>query len=154
MGAGEFIEKMDNVSLRCFERGAEIAEFLRPIFPMSEIEGDRLVGYMEGHGYLLGSRDGKLYRGDLCYEAEKIYWETYTLYDAVENVRDRNHEILEEAGIDPEAEGAAERADGDRYTARLWEDKEILDGLSARICHKEKRENDRIMKKRYGSCMR
>ena len=47
--------------------------------------GDRLVGYMEGHGYLLGHKDGKLYRGDLCYGADDIYWETYTLYDTIED---------------------------------------------------------------------
>ena len=102
---------------------------------------------MEGHGYLLGHKDGKLYRGDLCYGADDIYWETYTLYDTIEDVRDWDHEFLKEAGIDPEAAGASEQADGDRYTAGLWEDKEILDGLSARICHKEKRKNDHIMKR-------
>ena len=147
MGTGEFIEKMDNEGLRCFKSGVEIAEFFRSTFPMSETEGDRLVRYMEGHGYLLGHKDGKLYRGDLCYGADDIYWETYTLYDTIEDVRDWDHEFLKEAGIDPEAAGASEQADGDRYTAGLWEDKEILDGLSARICHKEKRKNDHIMKR-------
>lgn len=129
MGSGEFIEKIDNESLRYFKRGAEMAEFFRTTFLMSETEGDRLVGYMEGHGYLLGHRDGKLYRGDLCYGHDIICWGAYTLYDAVEDVRDWNHESLE---------GAAGQADGDRYTAGLWEDKEILDGIFERIWHRRK----------------
>lgn len=138
MGAIEFTGKFDGVSLRYLNNGKEFIEFLGSTFPMSEIEGDRLVGYMKGHGYLLAHKDGKLYRGDLCYRADDIYWETYTIYDAVETVRGWNHGFLEEAGIDPEAEGAAEQADRNRYTAGLWEDKEILDGLSACICHKGK----------------
>ena len=143
----EFIKKIDESGLRYLDNGKEFIEFLGSAFPMSETEGDRLVRYMEGHGYLLGHKDGKLYRGDLCYGADEIFWEAYTLYDVIETVRDWDHEFLRGAGIDPEAAGASEQADGDRYTAGLWEDKEILDGLSARICHKEKRKNDHIMKR-------
>ena len=116
----EFTEKLDGAGPRYLDNGKEFIEFLGSAFPMSETEGDRLVGYMEGHGYLLGHKDGKLYRGDLCYGADDIYWETYTLYDTIEDVRDWDHEFLKEAGIDPEAAGASEQADGDRYTAGLW----------------------------------
>lgn len=137
MGTGEFIEEMDHESINYFKSGAEIAEFFRNTFPMSETEGDRLAGYMEGHGYLLGDRDGKLYRGDLCCESDEMYWEAYALYDAVVAVGDWNYELLEEAGIDPEEEGAARQAGGDRYTAELWEDMVILDGLFGRICGKK-----------------
>ena len=120
-----------------FKSGAEIAEFFRTTFPMSEAEGDKLVGYMEGHGYLLGNRDGKLYRGDLCCEPDEMYWEAYALYDAVVAVGDWNYELLEEAGIDSEEAGAAKQAGEDRYTAELWEDMGILDGLFGRICDKK-----------------
>ena len=137
MGTGEFIEEMDHESINYFKSGAEIAEFFRNTFPMSETEGDRLAGYMEGHGYLLGDRDGKLYRGDLCCESDEMYWEAYALYDAVVAVGDWNYELLEEAGIDPEEEGAARQAGEDRYTAELWEDMVILDGLFGRICGKK-----------------
>lgn len=137
MGTGEFIEEMDHESMNYFKSGAELAEFIRTTFPMSETEGDRLAGYMEGHGYLLGDRDGKLYRGDLCCESDEMYWEAYALYDAVVAVGDWNYELLEEAGIDPEEEGAARQAGEDRYTAELWEDMVILDGLFGRICGKK-----------------
>ena len=100
MGTGEFIKKMDHESINYFKSGAEIAEFFRTTFPMSEAEGDKLVGYMEGHGYLLGNRDGKLYRGDLCCEPDEMYWEAYALYDAVVAVGDWNYELLEEAGLE------------------------------------------------------
>ena len=92
---------------------------------------------MEGHGYLLGDRDGKLYRGDLCCESDEMYWEAYALYDAVVAVGDWNYELLEEAGIDSEEAGAAKQAGEDRYTAELWEDMGILDGLFGRICDKK-----------------
>ena len=128
---------MDNESMNYFKSGAEIAEFFRTTFPMSEAEGDKLVGYMEGHGYLLGNRDGKLYRGDLCCEPDEMYWEAYALYDAVVAVGDWNYELLEEAGIDSEEAGAAKQAGEDRYTAELWEDMGILDGLFGRICDKK-----------------
>lgn len=137
MGTGEFIEEMDHESINYFKSGAEIAEFFRNTFPMSETEGDRLAGYMEGHGYLLGDRDGKLYRGDLCCESDEMYWEAYALYDAVVAVGDWNYELLEEAGIDSEEAGAAKQAGEDRYTAELWEDMGILDGLFGRICDKK-----------------
>ena len=70
MGTGEFIEEMDDENMNYFKSGAEIAEFFRTTFLISETEGDRLAGFMEGHGYLLGYRDGKLYRGDLCCEPD------------------------------------------------------------------------------------
>ena len=69
----EFTEKLDGAGPRYLDNGKEFIEFLESTFPMSEIEGDRLVGYMEGHGYLLGHKDGRLYRGDLCYRADDIY---------------------------------------------------------------------------------
>lgn len=141
MGTGEFIEEMDHESMNYFKSGAELAEFFRTTFSMSEAEGDRLAGYMEGHGYLLGYRDGKLYRGDLCCEPDELYWEAYALYDAVVAVGDWNYELLEEAGIDPEEEGAAGQAGEDRYTAELWEDMGILDGLYGRICDKKNGKN-------------
>lgn len=70
MGTGEFIEEMDDENMNYFKSGAEIAEFFRTTFPISETEGDRLADFMEGHGYLLEYRDGKLYRGDLCCEPD------------------------------------------------------------------------------------
>lgn len=71
MGVIELIERSDEARLRCLNNGREIVEFLGSIFPMSETEGDRLIGYMEGHGYLLAHKDGALYRGDLCYRADE-----------------------------------------------------------------------------------
>ena len=53
MRAIEFIKKLDGSGLRYLDNGKEFIEFLGFPFPVSEIEGDRSVGYMEGHGYLL-----------------------------------------------------------------------------------------------------
>ena len=56
----EFIKKIDGSGLRYLDNGKEFIEFLESTFPMSEIEGDRLVGYMEGHGYLLRSEERRV----------------------------------------------------------------------------------------------
>ena len=137
MGTGEFIEEMDHESINYFKSGAEIAEFFRNTFPMSETEGDRLAGYMEGHGYLLGDRDGKLYRGDLCCESDEMYWEAYALYDAVVAVGDWNYELLEEAGIDSEEAGAAKQSVQYPHIFPQFSCIAVFPRLFGRICDKK-----------------
>lgn len=69
-----------------FKDGNELAGFFKETFPMTEEEAQKLLGYMEGHEYLLGHMDGKMFRGDLCYEQGKVHWEPYTIDDAVDAV--------------------------------------------------------------------
>ncbi|MCI8882540.1 MAG: hypothetical protein HFH43_05760 [Lachnospiraceae bacterium] len=110
-----------------FQDGKELAEFHKETFPMTEKEGDRLLGYMEGHEYLLGHMDGKLFRGDLCYELGKVHWEPYTIDDAVNDVAEWNNDLLEEGIVlnpeDDDYEGKK------NYLDILREDEKILDGM-------------------------
>ena len=111
-----------------FQDGKELAEFHKETFPMTEKEGDRLLGYMEGHDYLLGHMDGKLFRGDLGYELGKVHWEPYTIDDAVNDVAEWNNDLLEEEGI------VLNPADDDyedkkKYLDILREDEKLLDGM-------------------------
>lgn len=113
-----------------FKDGKELAEFVKEIFPMTEKEGQILLGYMEGHEYVLGHMDGKMFRGDLCYEQGKVHWEPYTIDDAVDAVTEWNYDLLLEAEnavintIDPEV-----LAEKRSYRDSLREDEKILDKL-------------------------
>lgn len=80
-----------------FKDGKELAEFVRETFSITEEEGQKLVDYMEGHGYLLGHMDGEMFRGDLCDSQDKVDWEPYTIDDAVDAVAEWNFELIKDA---------------------------------------------------------
>lgn len=79
-----------------FRDGKALAGFFKETFPMTEEEGQKLVDYMEGHGYLLGNMDGGMFRGDLCDEQDKVTWKPYTIDDAVDAVTEWNFELINE----------------------------------------------------------
>lgn len=79
------------------QRGKDLAVFLESVFPITEVEGDKLIGYMEGHGFLLGCKDGELYRGNMCYAQEETLWEPYSIDDAVNTAFEWNDELIKEA---------------------------------------------------------
>lgn len=60
-------------------------------------EADVLLGYMEGHQYLLGEYEGQVYRGDLCYAEGVIRWLSYPVDDAIRTAYEWNDEFLEQA---------------------------------------------------------
>lgn len=119
-----------------FKDGNELAGFFKETFPMTEEEAQKLLGYMEGHEYLLGHMDGKMFRGDLCYEQGKVYWEPYTIDDAVDAVTEWNYDLLREAenavlnAIDSEV-----LAEKRSYRDSLREDEQILDKMFDRTMH-------------------
>lgn len=80
-----------------FKDGKALAEFFKETFPMTEEEAQKVVDYMEGHGYLLGHMDGGMFRGDLCDEQDKVTWEPYTIDDAVDVVTEWNFELIKDA---------------------------------------------------------
>lgn len=97
---------------------------------LSEQEADVLIGYMEGHDYLLGEHEGKLYRGDLCYAQGVIRWEEYSIDNAVETVCEWNGELLEAAQAEVEnAENYAEYVKKKEYLESLQTDEKLLDAL-------------------------
>lgn len=113
-----------------FRDGKEIAEFFKEAFPMTEEEGQKLVDYMEGHGYLLGHRDGETFRGDLCYEQDRVHWEPYTIDDAVDDASEWNFELLKDA--EEALTGTEDMDDFANNKSRLdslREDEQILDKM-------------------------
>lgn len=115
-----------------FMDGKELAEFFSETFPMTEQESDRLVDYMEGHDYLLGHMDGKLFRGDLCYEHDKVHWEPYTIENVVNDVTGWNYDLLQEEEGTVLDEDAADYSDKKEYLDSLREDEKILDNMFGR----------------------
>ena len=97
---------------------------------LSEQEADVLIGYMEGHEYLLGEHEGTLYRGDLCYAQGIIRWKEYSIDDAVETACEWNGELLERAETEVEnAENYAEYVKKKEYLESLKTDEKLLDAL-------------------------
>ena len=116
-----------------FQSGEDLATFLEPIFPITEIEGNKLIGYMEGHGFILGQKDGELYRGNLCPAQEETLWETYSVDDAINDAFEWNDELIREtraAVVD--SENTAEIKERERELVGLREDERILDAMFER----------------------
>ena len=83
-----------------FASGAELVRFMDEndmLFHMTEKEADMLLGYLGGHDFLLGEKDGKLYRGDLAYEQGKVRWLNDTIDDAIDVVCEWNYEMVQTA---------------------------------------------------------
>ena len=119
-----------------FKDGKALAEFFKETFPMTEEEGQKLVDYMEGHGYVLGNMDGGMFRGDLCDEQDKVTWEPYTIDDAVDAVTEWNFELINET--EAAVTNPKDMIDFANQKSRLdslREDEQILDKLFDRTSY-------------------
>lgn len=119
-----------------FRAGKELAEFFKETFPMTEEDGQKLVDYMEGHGYLLGHMDDGMFRGDLCDEQDKVTWEPYTIDDAVDAVTEWNFELIKNA--EAAVSNPKDMIDFANQKSRLdslREDEQILDKMFDRTTH-------------------
>ena len=85
--------------------GAGLIKFMEEngiSFQMNEKEAGLLCGYMDGHGYVIGKKDGQLCRGDLCAETDRTVWEETAIDDIVDSAAEWNYELLKEAKADME----------------------------------------------------
>ncbi len=119
-----------------FKDGKELAEFVKDTFPITEEEGQKLIGYMEGHDYCLGHMEGKMFRGDLCYEQGRVHWEPYTIDEAVDVVNEWNYSLIQETETSilntMDEDQVAEKQS---YLDTLREDEQILDKMFDRTTH-------------------
>ena len=70
-----------------FSNPSEFIKFMDEndmLFHLKEQEAEVLMNYMEGHNFLLGEKEGKLFRGDLSYAEGKVYWMEDTIDDVVD----------------------------------------------------------------------
>ena len=101
----EHEEQRDAEGYETIQTGAELISFMEEhgiSFQMNEQEADLLCGYMDGHGYVVGQKDGQLCRGDLCAETDRTVWEETTIDDVVDSAMEWNYELLQEAKADME----------------------------------------------------
>ena len=113
--------------------GAELANFMDEndiLFHMTEKEADVLLGYLDGHGYVLGEKGGKLFRGDLSFALGKTRWEGYSIDDAVDAACEWNYEMVQEAKAQVEdAEDLADYAAKKDRLDSLMVDELVLDAM-------------------------
>ena len=117
----------------CFACGADLMKFMGACdipFELTEAEADKLLGYMEKHDFLLGEKEGKLFRGDLSYQSEKIRWSQDSIDDVINEVTEWNYEMLKQAQAEMEnPKDFIDFANKKAYADTLAEDYEILDKL-------------------------
>lgn len=93
-------EQHDEEGYETIQTGAELISFMKESgisFQINEKEADLLCGYMDGHGHVIGQKDGQLCCGDLCAETDRTVWEETTIDDIVDSVTEWNYELLKEA---------------------------------------------------------
>ena len=93
-------EQHNGEGYETIQTGAELISFMKEngiSFQMNEKEADLLCGYMDGHGHVIGQKDGQLCCGDLCAETDRTVWEETTIDDLVDSVTEWNYELLQEA---------------------------------------------------------
>lgn len=112
-----------------FKDGKEFAEFVAEEICITEEEGQKLIGYMEGHDYCLGHMDGKMFRGDLCWEPGKVHWEPYDIEDVINIAADWNYDLLQEAETAVLNPADDDYEDKEKYLNSLREDEKILDKM-------------------------
>lgn len=116
-----------------FSSGAEFARFMNEddkSFPLTEKEADILLGYLGGSDFILGQKEGRLFRGDTDYAPGVIRWVEDTIDDVVHAAYEWNDEIIkmtEAQIIIAETSSDCEREK--ERLASLKEDEKILDTL-------------------------
>ncbi len=90
---------------------------------ITDKEAEMILGYFEGHGYMVGEKNGQFLRGDLCDRDDAIPWEDYTVDDMIDAVCEWNYELILE-------DEASENHDAsDMRYQKLKADEAVLDRL-------------------------
>jgi hypothetical protein len=101
----EFQQKDKQEEPKLIQTSNDLVEFLEShdiLFSMTEKEAEVLLGYLGGHGYLLGEQEGRLFRGDLSYGQNYTLWEEHSIDDAIDSACEWNYELLQTAEKDRE----------------------------------------------------
>jgi hypothetical protein len=97
---------------------------------MTDKEAEMLLGYMEGHDYVIGFSEGKLYRGDMDEVPGEIIWDDFSVDDLIDSVCEWNYELI--LDMDAERQNPKDMVDfankQSRYE-RLKQDEAVLDKL-------------------------
>ena len=97
---------------------------------MTDKEAEMLLGYMEGHDYVVGYAQGELYRGDLGEVPGEIVWDDYSVDELIDSVCEWNYEMILE--MDAERQDQKDMIDFSNKQSKyesLKADEAILDRL-------------------------
>lgn len=97
---------------------------------MTDKEAELLLGYMEGHDYVVGFVEGQLYRGDLDEIPGEIVWDDYTVDELIDAVCEWNYEMI--LDMDAERQDPKDMIDFSNKQSKyesLKEDEAVLDKL-------------------------
>lgn len=97
---------------------------------LTDKEAELIVNYLAGHDYMLGVEDEVLLRGDLAESDDAIYWEFYTIDDAIDMACEWNYELILEADEKRRnPDNFVSYIEADKYYSELKADEIILDKL-------------------------
>lgn len=116
-----------------FSTAAELVEFMDTndmLFHLSEKEAEILLNYLSGHDFILGHKDGKLFRGDLDYAQDTTRWLEDTIDEAVDFVCQCNDDLIKTAQAELEnPENFIDFVNKKSRLDSLWEDEKVLDAM-------------------------
>lgn len=123
----------ENVSVTEIRQSEELLDYIRkntiPI-TMTDKEAELLLDYLEGHDYVAGFLEDKLYRGDLDEVPGEIVWEDYTVDDLIDLVCEWNYELILDMDADrTNPKDMADFTDKQERYEKLKREEVILDRL-------------------------
>lgn len=116
-----------------FSDAKELVQFMSVCdvpFELTEAEADKMLEYLSGHDFLVGEKEGKLFRGDLCYQQGKVRWSEDSIDDVINDVSEWNYDLLQKAQAEMEdPKDFIDFANKKAKAEILEEDYRILDAL-------------------------
>lgn len=134
MKLSDFMEKHKCIP---FMKASELTAFIdnNGISPqLTEQEAEILLGYMDGHGCMIGHRDEEIVCKDVCGGEEEQIWKPYSLDDAINDACNCNFDMILQA--QQELESTDEFDEYEQVNTRLEslrEDEKVLDVMFERI---------------------
>lgn len=77
-----------------FQDGKALAAFLKAAFPITEAEGETLLGCLRNQSFYLGQKDGELYLGEQKQGQGEIHWEPDAIDDVINSACQYNYEMI------------------------------------------------------------
>lgn len=121
------------ISITEINQPGELLAFIRDNsinIVMTVKEAEMILGYLQGHDYVVGCGDGQLYRGDLDDIPGEIVWEEYSVDDLIDTVCEWNYEMILE--MDAERQDSKDMIDFANKQSKyesLKADEAVLDNL-------------------------
>ena len=124
----------EDVSITEIRQPEELLAFIKEndiSIVMTDKEAEMLLGYMEGHDYVVGFAEERLYRGDLDDVPGEIVWDDdFSVDDLIDTVCEWNYELI--LDMDAERQNPKDMVDFSNKQSKyesLKQEEAILDKL-------------------------